>query len=218
MLGKIQVRRRFSRIAVHRFPFRGIIRAMAHKFDPKHADKLEAEDFRKQMNPGAILSSLGLKPGDVFIDVGCGTGFYLRAAAEILKDSGSVYGIDSSRKMLKFLKNHTERGLLTAFNLVKSREYAVPLPDGIGTFALLSTVLHEVDEKVRLLGEIKRLLKPGGKLAVIEFEKTETPHGPPLHHRLSREDTAVWINQSGYSSVAFSAVNEELYACTAQST
>ena len=190
---------------------------MAHKFDPKHAHKLDAESFRKEIDPSAVLKNLGLTPKDIFIDIGCGTGYYLKAAASKIARPDALYGLDTSGKMLRFLKKHTDAEILARVKLLKSREYSFPLPDALGSFVLLSTVLHEVDDKVLLLAEVRRVLKPGGRIGVIEFEKKETPHGPPLHHRISAEETAEWLSAAGFSRISLTSVTGELYACTALS-
>ena len=65
---------------------------------------------------------------------------------------------------------------------------------GTGIFTFPATEIssndiyaHEVENKELMLDEIKRILKQGGKLMIIEFHKRETPMGPPLDHRISEE-------------------------------
>jgi hypothetical protein len=80
---------------------------------------------------------------------------------------------------------------------VQTREYDFKLPDSGISFGLLVNVLNEVNDKERLLAEASRILKIGGKLAIVEWEKTETGFGPPVDHRIGREEVKQLLNGGG---------------------
>jgi ubiquinone/menaquinone biosynthesis C-methylase UbiE len=73
----------------------------------------------------------------------------------------------------------------------------VPLPDAVADLVVISWVLHEVQDRVGLLGEARRLLKPGGGAALIEFRKRPGLWGPPMEVRLSEEEVAAIAGAAG---------------------
>ena len=73
----------------------------------------------------------------------------------------------------------------------------LPVPDRSADLALVATVLHEIPEKAPFIREIHRLLKPDGRLAVIEFHARITPFGPPPSERLSQVDVITQLETHG---------------------
>ena len=85
------------------------------------------------------------------------------------------------------------------------------VPDGSCDAALLCTVLHELTDVPAMAAEIKRILRPDGILAVIEFHKCETPFGPPVDHRLSEEHTAALLGFTGFRVTERFVLGENFY-------
>lgn len=69
------------------------------------------------------------------------------------------------------------------------------------TFALLANVLHEIDDRKRFINEIKRILKPEGRLAVVEWKKEDMEMGPPAGHRIGFDETIRLITEEGLSII-----------------
>lgn len=152
-------------------------------------------------DPEDVFEELDLKSGDVFVDLGCGPGDYaLRAATEVGR-SGFVYAFDQRKEVVDELQAESEARKL--LNLVTWRQdilKSLPLESGSVDVCLLSTVLHSIDLSaggVSLFNEVRRILKPEGRLAVIECHKREMPFGPPLHVRLSLEEVEKAIEPFG---------------------
>ncbi|KRQ87199.1 Demethylmenaquinone methyltransferase [Caloramator mitchellensis] len=155
-----------------------------HKFDPKHIEKLDNPTRRKYMPPFKTLEKFGLKLKGIgtFLDIGCGIGYFTIPAAKILSN-GKAIGIDIQQEMLDHAKERAHDVENIEFKL--SREYEIPINDCIVDYALLSNVLHEIEDKKRLIEEIKRVLKSNGKIFIIEWKKIDTNYGPPVEHRIS---------------------------------
>lgn len=158
--------------------------ALPHKFDPSHADRLLAEERRQWQDPNQILSLLGLGPGEVLVDVGAGPGYFSVAAAPLVGPAGKVYAIDISLEMLMKLGQQIYAAGITNVEPVLSRETNIPLDGGIADAALLANVLHEAEDPGALLTEVRRMVKGGGRLLVVEWKKEPTPMGPPVEERL----------------------------------
>ncbi len=118
----------------------------------------------------AGLRRLGLKmlpprEGMHVLDVGCGTGIQLAS----YQDAGCrVSGIDTSQAMLDVARRRLGKGA----DLQLGDAARMPYPDGAFDLVLAATVLHEMDPEVRgsVLDEMKRVLRPDGRMLVIDFE------------------------------------------------
>jgi len=130
---------------------------------------------------------MGISPGDVVLDVACGPGNFSREFARAVGDSGLVVGIDASRTMLDRGASDLERSGLR--NLALVRGNAVELPfrddsfDGVCCFA----ALHLFPDPLASLGEMARVLAPGGRIALMTSVRRQitVPALKPLVERIS---------------------------------
>lgn len=178
---------------------------MSHKFNPAHKDKLQAEWRKKALPPVQTLQKLGLVAEDSVADIGCGIGYFTIPAAEIVDSTNQIYALDTSEEMLAEVEKKLKGVELSNVIPIKSEEYDLKLPTESVSFVLLVTVLHEIDEKERFLQEAQRILKPAGRIAVIDWEKKPTEMGPPLEHRLSLEEVVELLMAAGFE------VSQELH-------
>lgn len=163
-----------------------------HKFSPDDALRLERPERYKLIPPHQTLRSLGLAEGMVFADIGTGTGFFARAASDIVGQHGTVYAIDMSDQMLAHLRNG---GLPANIVPIHSGEYDIPLPDGTADFAFLAFVAHETPDLERFLTEISRIGKPGIPIAFVEWKKQAEENGPPMEERLDQRDLEAYVRR-----------------------
>ena len=149
-----------------------------------------------------VLEALCLTPSTVFLDLGCGAGNYTIPVAETIGPGGKVYGIDGWREGLDELKRRAAAlGLHTIETIQADLNERIPIGDGLVDVCFMATVLHDLlregpGEKV--MGEIARVLKPAGRLAIVELKKTEHGPGPPVAVRLSPEETEKVVAAGGF--------------------
>ncbi len=188
---------------------------MAHIFDPEERHKLDNPERRAAMPPDETLVKAGIRPGDIVLDVGCGTGYFSLPAARMVGHKGMVYAVDASGVMLAELRSKTSREGVFNVQTFQTRQSSLELPEASYTLALLSNVLHEVDDKKAFLGKLGAVLKPGARLAVIEWKKAETPAGPPLAERISEDEMQVMLKKAGFSEPEASELTPSslLYTC-----
>ena len=132
--------------------------------------KGESRDTWQQ--PDRVVKDLGLKPGEVVADIGCGSGYFTFRLAKAVGADGKVYAEDISDKALKSLKDRVEREKLTNIAVVKGDATDIKIPAAACDAAILVNVLHHVPKENRLglTKDVARALKPGGRLFIIDWQ------------------------------------------------
>lgn len=118
--------------------------------------------YRRQ----ALLRA-GLRPGMKMLDVGVGTGLVARQAVEILGDPRMVTGVDPSPGMLQSAK------LPAGVELVEGRAEEIPFPDNSFDFLSMGYALRHISDLSVAFAEFHRVLKPGGKICMLEITRPE---------------------------------------------
>lgn len=183
---------------------------MAHKFNPDNKKKLDNEWRRENLPPVETLGKLGLQASDRVADIGCGIGYFTIPAAQIIGEN-KIYALDTSPEMLEEVKGRSKELAIDNVETVKTEELDLLIPDEAVTFALLVNVIHEVVDKNQFLEEISRIIKPGGKLAIIDWEKAQTPMGPPIDHRIAKEDLVGMLEEIGFNCQKIQSFTENFY-------
>ncbi|SFV05782.1 class I SAM-dependent methyltransferase [Alicyclobacillus macrosporangiidus] len=168
---------------------------MGHRFNPKHVERLLNEERQKLLPPETILERLGVEPSHVVADIGCGPGYFSLPLAQM---SRAVYGVDVSAEMLDLLaRRAAEAGVCNVESIQAAAEH-IPLPDASVDRMLCAFVLHEVDDLKQTLAEFNRLLKPEGRLMVIEWEKKSMDMGPPVSERIDMAELTSLVEDAGF--------------------
>lgn len=141
------------------------------------------------LNKVAILKALAIRSGQTIVDAGCGNGYMTRVFAQALEGDGTVYAID--REAPQALDGVAEEEGVAIRPLTADITGVIPLPAASVDLIYLSSVFHIFsDEQARgFNGEVQRLLKPGGRLAIVDLVKRPTPIGPPLDMRRSPQES-----------------------------
>jgi len=151
---------------------------------------------------GLVFQELQVIKGKVFLDLGCGSGDYVMAAAEKVGPEGVVYAIDGWGDGIETLKQHSvDKGFANITALIADITSHVPLPDNSVDICLMATVLHDFARdggEKQALRETARILKHNGVLGIVEFKKIDVPPGPPIHIRLSPEEVADIMRPFGF--------------------
>ena len=188
---------------------------MAHAFDPAERHRLDTPERRADMPPEETLVKAGIRPGDIILDVGCGTGYFTFPASRMVGPKGVVYATDISGVMLADLR--AKAASSGVFNIeTKQLSRTKPgFPEAPYTLAIISDALHEVDDKPEFLAGVAAALRPGTRLAVIEWEKKDTAEGPPLKERLSEDEVQVLLKKAGFTEPSSSPLGKShvLYTC-----
>ena len=154
-----------------------------------HVDEENVEQAMRQL--------VGTDKIGTLVDLGTGTGRVLELFAPV---ASHLHGIDSSREMLAIARSSLERQGLKMAELRQSDIYALPLGDSTADVVTLHQVLHFLDEPQKALLEASRILRPEGKLLIVDFaphdlEQLREEHA---HRRLgiSAEQMTAWLQRS----------------------
>ena len=189
--------------------------SLTHKFDKNNRHKLDNERRRQIMPPSKTLEMMGLTDRIDVADIGCGNGYFTIPAADIAGPSSKIYALNISVEMLDEVEKRAFEAGIPNIRNIKVDEYDLKLGDQSVGFAILSNVLHEIDDKKRYGNEICRILQDGGKLAVIEWEKIEGESGPPLVHRISHEETSELLSETGFGNIVKLSIGQDYYGIMA---
>ena len=173
--------------------------------------KLENPIRLLELRPKKTLVEAGLSKGDVFCDIGAGTGVFTIEAAAITH--AATYAIDTSEDMLAAVTAKARALGIENINNIKPDGFDYPIGDNSCDFVFMSSVLHEVDNRKALMNEIQRILRDDGKLIIIEFHKKPTPLGPPETRRLDIEETKNIAEENGFMETSMKVLGENYYMC-----
>lgn len=144
-----------------------------------------------------LFHELALQEGTIFFDVACGKGTYSIKASEHVGQTGRIYAFDLWKEGIDSLHNEiASRQVKNIIVDVVDISDRVPLADSSVDVCLMATVLHDLIQDGTDQGtmkEVLRVMKPSGKLAVVEFKKIAGPPGPPLEIRLSAKEVEQYL-------------------------
>jgi ubiquinone/menaquinone biosynthesis C-methylase UbiE len=158
-----------------------------------HLDRSDRDTWQK---PEAVITRLGLKPAAVVADVGAGSGYFsLRIAKRYPK--GRVIAIDIEPKMLVHIQKRARE--LNLSNVSTARATASdPQVDSKPDLVFVADVLHHVPDQPAWLGRMFKAMRPGARLAIIEFKEGDLPKGPPAHIKIPRAKLLGLLTSAGF--------------------
>ncbi len=155
-------------------------------------------------SPHENVLQMGLHNGMKVGDLGAGSGHYSRAAAGVVGHSGKVYAIDVQEDVLKHLKLnshiHHQSIIDTIWGDIE-KPGGTHLRDASLDAVILANTLFQIENRFGLLKEIKRILKPGGKLMVVDWAGSYGGMGPVPEKVVTESDTEAFFINGGFHKV-----------------
>jgi len=151
--------------------------------------------------PDELVAALRLQPGQVACDVGAGPGYFALRLARAVGESGLVYAVDVEPRILDALRERLAQG---PRNVVPVLALAADplLPPRACDLILVVNTFHHFPDPPSYLRRLARSLRPGGRIVNVDYEKKETPFGPPLAQRVSREEFLRQAESAGLTLAA----------------
>ncbi|OPY31008.1 MAG: hypothetical protein A4E32_01990 [Methanomassiliicoccales archaeon PtaU1.Bin124] len=154
-----------------------------HMFHEAEKERLVGEERRRMQPIKEILDRTSVRPGDLVADLGCGNGYL---SVPMAQSGANVIAVDRQREMLQDL---VKRGKgMDSIMPVQANLPQVPIRSDAVDHIFLVNIFHELKDKDGLIRECSRILRPGGVLTLVEFQKRPTSFGPPMEERIDERD------------------------------
>jgi ubiquinone/menaquinone biosynthesis C-methylase UbiE len=182
-------------------------------FHSINAHRLEDPQRLVWLPPDEAVRRLDLKSGMVVADIGAGTGFFALPFAHAVSPGGMVRAVDMQPAMLRMLEDKLQReGAPANIELREGDATATGLPGGSCDLAFLANIWHELDDRRAVLEEMRRILRPGGRLAILDWRHdAPPPPGPPPDHRVAANEAEATLKCGGWRDVAVRSFGEYSY-------
>ena len=148
--------------------------------------------------PHEVIQALALKPDAVIADIGSGTGYFSARFANMVP-KGRVYGVDTEPDMVKYLAERAKREGLKNLTAVTGTPGDPRLPEKVDLIVMVD-VFHHVGDRDRYFRKLGDSLKPGGRIAIIDF-RMDSPNGPPKNVRIAPDRVKTELKSAGYALI-----------------
>jgi SAM-dependent methyltransferase len=162
------------------------------------ADWLFRDSREAEEQPDKMLDALKIQEGQTVADIGAGAGYTSLKLAKRVGTTGTVLATDVQPQMLAMLADNAKVAGVTNINPIRSTQTETKLPDGKVDLALMVDVYHEASDPEALLQGLKKALKPGGRLVLVEFrgEDPEVPIKP--EHKMTLKQVRRELEPQGF--------------------
>ena len=147
--------------------------------------RMEDPERAGWQKPDEVLRALRLAPGQVACDIGAGPGYF---ALRMARTAAHVFAVEVETRILQALHKRISKSGLRNVTPVFALDDDPLVPDQACDLVLIVDTYHHFPDGPAYLRRLGRSLKPGGRIANIDFHRRELPVGPPVEHKVSRDD------------------------------
>jgi ubiquinone/menaquinone biosynthesis C-methylase UbiE len=174
------------------------------------------ENRRKWQDPEAILDRIGLGPGMVFVDLGCGEGYFSLPAARIVGANGRVYALDINPESIGHLEAAAEKEGLDNITAIAGEGESAVFCEECADIVFFGIVLHDFADPAMVLRNARRMIKQTGRLINLDWKKEQTALGPPVEIRFDEDTASRLISEAGFMIEDITDVGQYHYLVTAK--
>jgi ubiquinone/menaquinone biosynthesis C-methylase UbiE len=162
------------------------------------ADWLFRDSREAEEQPERMLDALKIEPGQTVADIGAGAGYTSLRLSRRVGPTGTVLATDVQTQMLAMLTDNARTAGVKNIKAIRSTQTDTKLPDAKVDLALMVDVYHEASNPEALLQGLKKALKPGGRLVLVEFrgEDPEVPIKP--EHKMTLTQVKREVEPQGF--------------------
>jgi arsenite methyltransferase len=167
--------------------------------DPKaYIATLENPQRVEEQKPDEVIAALALKQGETIADIGAGSGFFAFRFAPHVGNVGRIYAVDVNSDMILHMNRHIrDKKLNNVITVLSAPDDPLLMDASINRFFICNT-WHHIQNRDQYLGLMRKMLKPGGQIIVIDYKKQELPVGPPPEMKLAREEVIREMESGGF--------------------
>jgi predicted methyltransferase len=176
-------------------------------------NNLESEGREVYARRNEILAATGVKPGMAVADVGAGTGLFTLMFAQAVKPGGRVYAVDISQAFIEHIRQSAKARGLDNVTAVLTDGTETNLPDASVDLVYMSDTYHHFEHPGETLQSIRKALRPGGRMVVIDFERIPGVTSPQrIQHVRADKQTAIReIEAAGFRLIEEKKLMRENY-------
>jgi len=169
-----------------------------HQDSKAYIAMLEDPKRDAYQKPMEVITALDIKEGEVIADIGAGSGYFTFRFAHHVGDKGRVYAVDVSPDMVLYVNRRIRDLKLKNVTTVLAAPDDPLLSDSSVDRIFFCEVWHHIENRPAYLALVKKMLKPGGQIIMVDFQKRELPFGPPVSMKIAREDLLREMEEAGY--------------------
>ena len=172
-------------------------------------------------NPEQILQNFGVSPGSVVVDFGVGSGFYSMAAARMVGSEGRVYAVDVQHSLLERLKEAALGEGIAHLDTVWGdiEKYGgTRLRDGTADVVICANILFQLENRRAGLDEAKRLLRPNGRMLVVDWNGSHFGMGPSPDRVITQDDAEKLLKEASMTIDSVIDAGEQHWGLVARHT
>lgn len=161
----------------------------------------EASSQSAFLEPQRIVRYFGLQEGDHVADFGAGHGYFTIPMAKAVGGNGKIYAIDVQKAVLDIVRSRAKlEHLLNIEPIWADLDHPLgsKLKENFLEFVLMANVIFQSENRAKLFEEAFRILRQGGRLAVIEWDQSPAPMGPPINLRIKKETSRSLAEEAGF--------------------
>jgi arsenite methyltransferase len=160
---------------------------------------LEGAERVARLQVGRVVETLELKPGMKVADLGSGAGLFTTPIARAVAPAGVVYAVDIDPALLKIVDRRAKESGLANVEIVQAAPEDPKLPEPVDVVFICDT-FHHISGQGSYLKTLRKYLKPGGRVAVIDFSDSWPEGHEPMRYTLEQLDG--WMSEAGFSRIA----------------
>jgi ubiquinone/menaquinone biosynthesis C-methylase UbiE len=146
--------------------------------------------------PARVIDTLHIQAGQLVADIGAGTGYFtVRLAGSAAQPT--VFAVDIEPSMVEHVRDRATTEGLTNVTSILAAADDPHLPESVD-LALLVNTYHHIPNRVEYFTKLRGMLKPGGRVAIIDFRK-DSPSGPPVEFRLTSDEIRNELEAANFS-------------------
>ncbi|HTY61953.1 MAG TPA: methyltransferase domain-containing protein [Acidobacteriota bacterium] len=167
--------------------------------DPKaYIAMLDNPQRDKEQRPDEVLAALDLKPGETIADIGAGSGYFSFRFARKLGDTGRVYAVDINSDMILHMNRYIrDNRLKNVTTILSAPDDPLLMDASINRFFICNT-WHHIQNRPQYVARMKKMLKPGGQIIIIDYKKKQLPVGPPPEMKLAKREVIAEMEAGGF--------------------
>ena len=168
----------------------------------EYLDRLDRPERDQDQKPAQVVDALALEQGMAIADLGAGSGYFTRRFVEVVGDTGKVYVIDIEPEALKHVEEslvHMHRPFEAEFILARPDNPKIPI-ESVDLIFICNTY-HHLEDRPNYFLNVKSSLKPGGRIAIIDFYHDERSGelSFPKRHLVPKEKAIEEMTEAGYT-------------------